>query len=327
MGYIFEELIRKFSEQSNETAGEHFTPREVIHLMVRLLLGEDSGDGKTLYDPACGTGGMLSIADEFVHRRNPAARLQSYGQELNPESYAIAKADALLRGQEARNIALGNSFTNDAFAGQRFDYMLSNPPFGVEWKKVERQIRDESQRLGFAGRFGAGLPRVNDGSLLFLQHMLSKMKPEGSRIAVVFNGSPLFAGNAGSGESEIRRWIFENDWLEAVIALPDQLFYNTGLATYIWLLTNSKTAERKGKVQLINAVSFAEKMRRSLGAKRNQIPPVRMDQICAIHREFQDGPHSRILRNQEFGFRRITVERPLRLSFQAKPERIPLAGR
>jgi type I restriction enzyme M protein len=326
MGYIFEELIRKFSEQSNETAGEHFTPREVIHLMVRLLLREDSGEGKTLYDPACGTGGMLSIADEFVHRRNPSARLQSYGQELNPESYAIAKADTLLRGQEARNIALGNSFTNDAFAGHRFDYMLSNPPFGVEWKKAERQIRDESQRLGFTGRFGAGLPRVNDGSLLFLQHMLSKMKPEGSRIAVVFNGSPLFAGNAGSGESEIRRWVFENDWLEAVIALPDQLFYNTGLATYIWLLSNSKAAERKGKVQLINAVSFAEKMRRSLGAKRNQIPPERMDQICAIHREFQDGPHSRILRNQEFGFRRITVERPLRLSFQASSERIrPLA--
>jgi type I restriction enzyme M protein len=322
MGYIFEELIRKFSEQSNETAGEHFTPREVIHLMGRLLLGDDSGGGKTLYDPACGTGGMLSIADEFVHRRNPAAQLQSYGQELNPESYAIAKADALLRGQEARNIALGNSFTQDAFAGRRFDYMLSNPPFGVDWKKVERQIRDESQRLGFAGRFGAGLPRVNDGSLLFLQHMLSKMKPEGSRIAVVFNGSPLFAGSAGSGESEIRRWIFENDWLEAVIALPDQLFYNTGLATYIWVLTNFKTAVRKGKVQLINAVTFAEKMRRSLGAKRNQIPPARMDQICAIHREFQDGPHSRILRNQEFGYQRLTVERPLRLSFQIKPERI-----
>jgi type I restriction enzyme M protein len=328
MGYIFEELIRKFSEQSNETAGEHFTPREVIQLMVRLLLGEDPGACKTLYDPACGSGGMLSIADEFVHRRCPNAHLQSYGQELNPESYAIAKADALLRGLEARNIALGNSFTNDAFSGRRFDYMLSNPPFGVEWKKVERQIRDESQRLGFAGRFGAGLPRVNDGSLLFLQHMLSKMKPEGSRIAVVFNGSPLFAGNAGSGESEIRRWIFENDWLEAVIALPDQLFYNTGLATYIWLLTNAKAPERRSKVQLINAASFAEKMRRSLGAKRNHIPPARIDEICAIHREFQDGPHSRILRNEEFGFRRITVERPLRLSFQISSERIrSLAGK
>jgi len=328
MGYIFEELIRKFSEQSNETAGEHFTPREVIHLMVCLLLGEDPGAGKTLYDPACGSGGMLSIADELVNRRNPEVRLQSYGQELNPESYAIAKADALLRGQETSNIALGNSFTNDAFSGRRFDYMLSNPPFGVEWKKVERQVREESERLAFAGRFGAGLPRVNDGSLLFLQHMLSKMKPEGSRIAVVFNGSPLFAGNAGSGESEIRRWIFENDWLEAVIALPDQLFYNTGLATYIWLLTNAKAPVRKGKVQLINAVSFAEKMRRSLGAKRNQIPSSRIDEICAIHRGFQDGPHTRILRNEEFGFRRITVERPLRLSFQISPERIrSLAGK
>jgi type I restriction enzyme M protein len=263
-----------------------------------------------------------------VHRQNPAAQLQSYGQELNPESYAIAKADALLRGQEARNVALGNSFTSDAFAGHRFDYMLSNPPFGVEWKKVERQIRDESQRLGFAGRFGAGLPRVNDGSLLFLQQMLSKMKSEGSRIAVVFNGSPLFAGNAGSGESEIRRWIFENDWLEAVIALPDQLFYNTGLATYIWLLAGGKTAERKGKVQLIHAVGFAEKMRRSLGAKRNQMPPASIDEICAIHREFRDGPHSRVLHNEEFGFRRITVERPLRLSFQTSPERIhSLAGK
>ena len=322
MGYIFEELVRKFSEQSNETAGEHFTPREVIHLMVRLLLGEEPCAGRTLYDPACGTGGMLSIAGEFVLRRDPAAQLQSYGQELNPESYAIAKADALLRGQEGRNIALGNSFTGDAFAGRQFDYMLSNPPFGVDWKKVERQIRDESQRLGFAGRFGAGLPRVNDGSLLFLQHMLSKMKPEGSRIAVVFNGSPLFAGNAGSGESQIRRWIFENDWLETVVALPDQLFYNTGLATYIWLLTNGKTAERKGKVQLINAVSFSDKMGRSLGAKRNEIRAARVDEICAIHREFQEGPHSRILLNQEFGFRRITVERPLRLSFQVSREGI-----
>jgi type I restriction enzyme M protein len=328
MGYIFEELIRKFSEQSNETAGEHFTPREVIHLMVRLLLGENSGAGKTLYDPACGTGGMLSIADEFVHRCDPAVRFQSCGQELNPQSYAIAKADALLRGQEAGNIALGNSFTSDAFAGYRFDYMLSNPPFGVEWKKVERQIREENKRLGFAGRFGAGLPRVNDGSLLFLQHMLSKMKAEGSRIAVVFNGSPLFAGNAGSGESEIRRWIFENDWLEAVIALPDQLFYNTGLSTYIWLLTNAKAPERRSKVQLINAVSFAGKMRRSLGAKRNQIPPARIDDICAIHHQFQDGPYSRILRNEAFGFRRITVERPQRLSFQISHERIhSLAGK
>jgi type I restriction enzyme M protein len=321
IGTIFEELIRKFAEQSNETVGEHFTPREVVHLMVRLVFGDDCGDGKTLYDPACGTGGMLSVAEEFARQQDPAVRLRCHGQELNPESYAIARADALLRGQEIGNIAWGNSFTNDAFAGRQFDYMLSNPPFGVEWKKVERQIRDE-HKLGFAGRFGAGLPRVNDGSLLFLQHMLSKMKPEGSRIAVVFNGSPLFAGDAGSGESEIRRWVIENDWLEAVIALPEQLFYNTGLATYIWVLTNRKSAERKGKIQLVNAASVAEKMPRSLGAKRNQIPETGIEQICAIHREFRNGQHSRILLNRELGYRRITIERPLRLSFQATPERI-----
>jgi type I restriction enzyme M protein len=324
MGTIFEELIRKFAEQSNETAGEHFTPREVIHLMVRLLFGEDSGDGKTLYDPACGTGGMLSTADEFVVQRNPAARLECYGQELNPESYAIARADTLLRGQEIHNIAPGNSFTSDGFSGRQFDYMLSNPPFGVEWKKVEPQIREEHEKRGFAGRFGAGLPRVTDGSLLFLQHMLSKMKPEGSRLAVIFNGSPLFAGDAGSGESEIRRWIMENDWLEAVIALPDQLFYNTGLATYIWLLANCKASERKGKVQLINGVSFAEKMRRSLGAKRSRISPASIDEICGIHHEFRPGRYSRILRNEELGYRRIVIERPLRLSFQATADRIRL---
>jgi type I restriction enzyme M protein len=324
MGQLFEELIRKFSEQSNETAGEHFTPREVVGLMVRLVLGDDSGDRKTLYDPACGTGGMLSAAEEYLAGRNPAARIETFGQELNPESYAICKADALLRGHDSRNIVLGNSFLSDGFAGKRFDCMLSNPPFGVEWKKAERQIRDEHERLGFIGRFGAGLPRVNDGSLLFLQHMLSKMKPkpEGTRIAVVFNGSPLFAGDAGSGESEIRRWIFENDWLEAVVALPDQLFYNTGLSTYIWLLSNHKAPARTGKVQLINAVSFAERMRRSLGAKRNEISPAQTETICAIHREFRGGPYSRILRNEDFGYRRITIGRPLRLNFQATPERI-----
>ena len=224
MGYIFEELIRKFSEQSGETAGEHFTPREVIQLMVRLVFGEDSGDGKSLYDPACGSGGMLSAAEEHLRTEHANSRLELYGQELNPESFAICKADALLRGHDAGNIVLGNSFLDDGFAGRRFDFVLSNPPFGVEWKKAERQIRDERERQGFAGRFGAGLPRVTDGSLLFLQHMLSKMKPEGTRLAVVFNGSPLFAGDAGSGESEIRRWIFENDWLEAIVALPHQLF-------------------------------------------------------------------------------------------------------
>jgi type I restriction enzyme M protein len=322
MGYIFEELIRRFSEQSGETAGEHFTPREVIQLMVRLVFGEDSGDGKSLYDPACGTGGMLSAAEEHLRSERADSRLELYGQELNPESFAICKADALLRGHDTGNIVLGNSFLDDGFAGRRFDFMHSNPPFGVDWKKSEPHIRREHERQGFAGRFGAGLPRVNDGSFLFLQHMLSKMKPEGTRLAVVFNGSPLFAGDAGSGESEIRRWIFENDWLEAIVALPDQLFYNTGLATYIWLLTNHKTPARKGKVQLIHAVNFAERMPHSLGAKRNQIPSAQIGTICTIHREFQDGPHSKILHNQDFGYRRITIERPLRLNFQASPERL-----
>jgi type I restriction enzyme M protein len=326
MGYIFEELIRKFSEQSHDTAGEHFTPREVVQLMVRLVLQDDSGAGKTLYDPACGTGGMLSVAEEYAREHGQDARLETFGQELNPESYAICKADALLRANDASRIVPGNSFVNDGFAGRAFDYMLSNPPFGVDWRKVEKQVRAEHERLGFKGRFGAGLPRVSDGSLLFLQHMLSKMKPEGSRIAVVFNGSPLFTGEAGTGESEIRRWIFENDWLEAVVALPDQLFYNTGLATYVWLLTNRKAPERQGRVQLISAVTFAERMRRSLGAKRNEIPQQQIDRICAIHRECREGPHSRILRNQEFGHRRVIVERPLRLSFQAAPERVRSMG-
>ena len=326
MGYIFEELIRKFSEQSHETAGEHFTPREVVQLMVRLALQDDSGDGKTLYDPACGTGGMLSVAGEYARERGQDARLATFGQELNPESYAICKADALLRGNDASRIVPGNSFAHDAFAGRGFDYVLSNPPFGVDWRKVEKQVRAEHQRLRFKGRFGAGLPRVSDGSLLFLQHMLSKMKPEGSRIAVVFNGSPLFTGEAGAGESEIRRWIFENDWLEAVVALPDQLFYNTDLATYIWLLTNRKAPQRQGRVLLINAVTFAERMRRSLGAKRNEIPQQQIEYICAIHREFREGPHSQILRNHEFGYRRVVVERPLRLSFQARPDRVRSMG-
>jgi len=322
MGYIFEELIRKFSEQSNEAAGEHFTPREIVRLMVRLVFQDDSGAGKSLYDPACGTGGMVAAAEEYTRERCPGACLEIAGQELNPESYAICKADALLRGHTAGSIALGNSFTHDAFSGRKFDYILSNPPFGVDWRKVEKQVRTESEKLGFRGRFGAGLPRVNDGSLLFLQHMLSKMKPEGTRIAVVFHGSPLFAGDAGSGESEIRRWIFENDWLEAIVALPDQLFYNTGLATYIWLLTNRKSPARQGKVQLINAAAFFEKMPRSLGAKRNVIREAELDRICEIHGGFADGAHSKILPNGAFGYLRVTVERPLRLSFQAAPEKI-----
>lgn len=328
MGYIFEELIRRFSEQSNETAGEHFTPREVIRLMVNLLFNEDSealtkkGIVRTLYDPACGTGGMLSVAEEYLREMNSDARLEVFGQELNPESYAICNSDMMIKGQDAENIKYGNSFSQDGLAGQRFDYMLSNPPFGVDWKKVEGAIRDEHETRGFAGRFGAGLPRINDGSFLFIQHMVSKMKPEGSRIAVVFNGSPLFTGDAGSGESEIRRWIIENDWLEAIVALPDQLFYNTGINTYIWLVSNRKPKHRKGKIQLINAVDFSEKMRKSLGNKRNQLSEAHIAEITRIYGAFEEGPNSKIFDNEDFGYQRITVERPLRLNFQASPERV-----
>jgi type I restriction enzyme M protein len=256
MGSVFEELIRRFAEQSNETAGEHFTPREVIRLMVNLLFIEDDqvlrrpGILRTLYDPACGTGGMLSVAEEYLRELNPDARLEVFGQELNDESYAICKSDMMIKGQNPENIARGNSFSEDGHAGERFDYLLSNPPFGVEWKKVEKAVRDEAEQQGHSGRFGAGLPRINDGSLLFLQHMLSKMQPPdkgGSRIAIVFNGSPLFTGDAGSGESEIRRWVIENDWLEAIVGLPDQLFYNTGISTYIWVLTNKKPKGEEGQ--------------------------------------------------------------------------------
>ncbi len=328
MGYIFEELIRKFSEQSNETAGEHFTPREVIGLMVRLLFAAGYAHGKTgsairtLYDPACGTGGMLSVAEEYVREQHPHEHLEVYGQELNAESHAICKADAMLRGHDPSNIAQGNSFLDDAFPGRQFDYMLTNPPFGVDWRKAEKQIRKEHERLGFDGRFGAGLPRVNDGSLLFLQHMLAKMNPKGTRIAVVFNASPLFAGEAGSGESEIRRWILENDWLEAIVALPDQLFYNTTLATYIWVLTNHKSPRRRGKVQLIDAGQFYEKMPRSLGSKRNQISSAHIGRIADIHRNFELNRHSKIFGNADFGYQRITVERPLRLNYQVSRERL-----
>jgi type I restriction enzyme M protein len=336
MGNVFEELIRRFSEQSNETAGEHFTPREVIKLMVDLLFQEDRAiltqDGivRTLYDPACGTGGMLSIAEEYLHELNTGARLEVFGQELNPESYAICKADMIIKGNNAANMKFGNSFTSDGLADKQFDYMLSNPPFGVEWKKVETIIRAEKDAQGWAGRFGAGLPRISDGSLLFLQHMLSKRKDttEGTRLAIVFNGSPLFSGGAGSGESEIRRWIIERDWLEAVIALPDQLFYNTGISTYIWIVTNRKSAERQGKVQLINAAGFFVKKRKSLGNKRNEIGdgtggnPNQIAAIVQAHGAFASGPHSKIFDNQDFGYRRITVERPLRLSFALTPERL-----
>ena len=331
MGSMFEELIRRFAEQSNETAGEHFTPREVIRLMVNLLFIEDddvlrkAGVVKTLYDPAAGTGGMLSVAEDFLREMNPQARLEVFGQELNEESYAICKADMLIKGQNPENIVRGNSFSADGHGGKRFHYMLSNPPFGVSWKKVQRIIEDEHDALGFAGRFGAGTPRINDGSLLFLQHMISKMRaPEqgGSRLAIVFNGSPLFSGDAGSGESEIRRWIIENDWLEGIVALPDQLFYNTGIHTYVWIVTNRKSEERRGTVQLVNGVGFFRKMRKSLGNKRNEFAPEHIREITEIYGAFAASKHSKIFVNEDFGFRKITVDRPLRLSFQASAERI-----
>lgn len=319
MGYVFEELIRKFAEMSNETAGEHFTPREVIRLMVNLLFTNDrdilskKGIVKTLYDCACGTGGMLSIAEEYLNELNPDARLEVFGQELNDESYAICKSDMMIKGQKAVNIKFGNSFTHDGFPDEKFDYMLANPPFGVEWKKVRKEVKKEHEKKGYGGRFGAGLPRISDGSFLFLQHMISKMKPTdgGSRLAIVFNGSPLFTGSAGSGESEIRRWIIENDMLEAVVALPDQLFYNTGILTYFWVVTNRKAPKRKGKVQLVNAVSFFKKMSRSLGNKRNEISEQDIEGITKIYGNFRQGKYCKIFNNSDFGYSRITVERPL----------------
>jgi len=322
MGYLYEELIRRFSELSNETAGEHFTPREVIRLMVNLLFIEDDrllakpGVVKTLFDPACGTGGMLSVAEDHLRNLNPQARLEVFGQELNAETYAVCRSDMMLKGQDASRIRMGNSFSEDHFPGQTFDYLLANPPFGVEWKKVERVVRDEHEAKGFAGRFGAGLPRINDGSFLFLQHMISKMKPieqGGSRLAIVFNGSPLFSGGAGSGESEIRRWIIENDWLEAVVALPDQLFYNTGISTYFWVVTNRKSPERRGKVQLVDARELWVKMRKSLGEKRKEISPTQTAEITRLYGAFEENDRVKIFTNESFGYLRITVERPLRL--------------
>jgi type I restriction enzyme M protein len=328
MGYIFEELVRRFSEQRNEEAGDHFTPREVIRLMVNLLFDPDEevltkpGIIKTLFDPACGTGGMLSVADEYLNQLNPDAKLIVFGQEYNPESYAICGSDMMIKGESLENIKLGDSFTDDGFPHKKFDYMLANPPFGVEWKPEQDLIKKEHEEQGYNGRFGAGLPRINDGSFLFLQHMISKMKSDGSRIGIVFNGSPLFTGDAGSGESNIRRWIIENDWLEAIIALPDQLFYNTGIYTYIWIVTNKKATERKGKVQLINATSFFQKMRKSLGQKRNELSEEHIQDITNIYGEFKENEYCKIFDNKDFGYRKITVERPLKLSFQVLPERI-----
>jgi type I restriction enzyme M protein len=325
MGYIFEELLRKFSEMSNETAGEHFTPREVIRLMVNILFSEDddalrgTAPVRTMFDPACGTGGMLTGGQEHLAQLNPRARLEVFGQELNPETWAIARSDLMIKGQDPNRIVLGNSFTQDGFPADHFDYLLANPPFGVDWKRSEKQIRDEAAQLGMRGRFGVGLPRVSDGSLLFLQHMISKMKPAnegGSRLAIVFSGSPLFSGAAGSGESEIRRWIIENDWLEAIVGLPDQLFYNTGISTYFWVVTNRKAPERRGKVVLLDARDQWAKMRKSLGDKRKYVTD---DQIVEITRLYHDAlelagtdDRVKVFDNSDFGYQRITVERPLR---------------
>ena len=331
MGYLYEELIRKFAELSNETAGEHFTPREVIRLMVNLLFIEDDaalsvpGTVRTLLDPACGTGGMLSVAEEHLRTLNPSSRLEVFGQELNDETYAICRSDMMIKGQDASHIVSGNSFDQDGHVGRTFDYLLANPPFGVEWKKVEGFVKKEAETKGFTGRFGAGLPRINDGSFLFLQHMISKMKPieeGGSRLAIVFNGSPLFTGAAGSGESEIRRWIIENDWLEAVVALPDQLFYNTGISTYFWVVTNRKSEERRGKVQLVDARDYWVKMKKSLGDKRKEISAEQIDEITRLYGDFTEGEKVKIFPNDAFGFQRITVERPLRLRWEVSPESI-----
>jgi type I restriction enzyme M protein len=331
MGYIFEELIRRFNEASNEEAGDHFTPREVIRLMVNLLFMPDNevlttkGIVKTLYDPACGTGGMLSVSEEYLRKLNPDARLEVFGQDYNAQAYAICGSDMMIKGQEIEHIAFGDSFTDDRFPRHRFDYMLANPPFGVEWKPQEQAIRRESEEQGFGGRFGAGLPRINDGSLLFLQHMISKMKDPkegGTRLGIVFNGSPLFTGAAGSGESEIRRWIIENDWLEAIVALPDQLFYNTGIYTYLWIVTNRKQPGRRGKIQLVDGTSFFKKMRKSLGNKRNEVCEDQCGEITRHYGALEDNKYVRLFDNRDFGYRRLTVERPLKLNFTVTSERL-----
>ena len=331
MGYIFEELIRKFSEMSNETAGEHFTPREVIRLMVAVLfepdmkkITEPSFMAK-LYDPAAGTGGMLSAGISYAKELNEKAIIEVYGQELNQSTYAVCKSDTLIKGKGYENIYYGNSFTEDGLKLEKFDYMLCNPPFGVEWKKYQAPIKDEAEEKGFDGRFGAGLPRISDGSFLFLQHMISKMKDPkdgGSRIGIVFNGSPLFTGDAGSGESEIRKWIIENGWLEAIIALPDQLFYNTGILTYIWILSNRKSKLRQGKIQLIDGTSFYERMRKPLGDKRKQLSEDDIKTIASIYGSFVEGEYSKIFDEEDFAYNKVTVERPLRLNFNTSSERL-----
>jgi type I restriction enzyme M protein len=360
MGLTFEELIRRFAEGSNETAGEHFTPRDIVRLTTSLVFMEDDnaltkpGIIRTIYDPTAGTGGFLSSGMEYVHELNQGAKMVAYGQELNPESYAICKADMLIKGQEVNNIKLGNTLSNDQLYSDKFDYMLSNPPFGVDWKKIEQSIKDENSLKGFEGRFGPGLPRVSDGSLLFLLHLISKLRDAsagGGRIGIILNGSPLFTGSAGSGESEIRRYILESDLLETIVALPTDMFYNTGIATYVWILSNKKSVERKGKVQLINGVSLCGKMRKSLGSKRNEMSEQDIATITRTFGAFEvvdaralDKPteqksnrgrqsanpkaeviktfSSKIFATHEFGYRRITIERPLRESYQFSDERI-----
>lgn len=326
MGTIFEELIRKFSETSNEEAGEHFTPRDVVKLMTELLfVGEEESTGtiKLVYDPACGTGGMLTSCKEFITKTNPDMDVVLYGQEINDEIYAICKADMLMKGEDAENIkGPSSTLSNDQLKDNKFDYMISNPPYGRDWEQ-DKEVVDAEAELGFDGRFRAGLPRKSDGQLLFIQHMISKMKDNGkSRIAVITNGSPLFTGDAGSGESNIRKWIFENDYLEALIALPDQLFFNTGIGTYVWVLTNEKTLQREGKVQLIDAREEFVGMRKSLGSKRHLIPEKSIINIVNIYKEFNENDKVKIFDNEDFGYTKITVERPMQLNYQATPERL-----
>jgi len=314
MGYAFEDLIRRFAENSNETAGEHFTPREVIELMVELVFGNDihqTSDGKVIkiLDPACGTGGILAIAQNKLMEMNNKIDVYPYGQELNPKTYSIAKSDMLIKDNENSHIVLGNSFNQDGFKGEKFDYLFANPPFGVEWKQVENFVKDESAK-GYSGRFGAGTPRISDGSLLFLQHMISKMNPEGSRIAIIFNGSPLFTGSAGSGESNIRKWILESDLLEGIVALPDQLFYNTGIPTYIWILNNKKTSSNKGKVRLVNGAKYFTKLRKSLNNKRNEIDPQSRATIEKLYTMIEPHADYKIFNNTDFGYTTVTIERP-----------------
>ncbi|HCM6634122.1 SAM-dependent DNA methyltransferase [Klebsiella pneumoniae] len=326
MGLVFEELIRRFAESSNETAGEHFTPRDIVRLTTSLVFSGDDdalakpGVVRSIYDPTAGTGGFLSCGMEYLHELNPAARLATFGQELNPESYAICKADMLIKGQDISNIKLGNTLSDDQLRFNRFDYCLSNPPFGVDWKKVEKQVRDEANKQGFNGRFGPGLPRVSDGSLLFLMHLISKMQQPstdstGSRIGIILNGSPLFTGGAGSGESEIRRYILENDLLDALVALPTDMFYNTGIATYVWVLSNHKPAERKGKVLLINASDMHSPMRKSLGSKRKYLSDEVLKEIVSLYSRYEESSIAKIFPSTAFGYRRITIERPLKLAF------------